>query len=207
MAISTLSQLYREKTVAAAAINILSKLQFANEAIPLMEGDSYASHPPYGSRLEWLKNGYFPVKATHYFEAREENGDWVCRVKVLGGGSEDKKTQVIHLLVQMSAGARDEMKAVSGFVDDEFGVGTWGGNQSKIFFPDGKSYDLDPRVGKKIHPGFMKIVTYEISGIKKKNYGISRAGNPKAYDPTDLSGIELAVPGEFEWFVVPVTQE
>ncbi len=207
VAISTLSKMYPGKDVAASAINILSKLQFANEAIPLMEGNSYASHPPYGSRLEWLKNGFFPVAATQYFEARDGGGDWVCRVKVLGGGNEDQKTQVILLLVQMSAGASEEMKAESAFVDDEFGVASGGGNQAKIFFSSGKSFELYPRSQNKVYPGEMKILTYEINGMKKMHYGISKPGKPKYHDPTQLDGIELSVPGKVKWHTLPVTTE
>lgn len=207
VAISTLSRMYPGKDVAADAISILSKLQFANEAIPLMEGNSYASHPPYGSRLEWLKDGYFPVAATQYFEARDKGGDWVCRVKVLGGGNRDKKTRVIFLLVQMSAGASEEMEVKSNFVDDEFGVAGGGGHQENITFSNDKSFNLEPSSQVRVYPGQMKILTFKIEGIKKMHYGISTPGVPKYHDPTDLNGIELSVPGKVEWHPLPVPGE
>ncbi len=207
VAISTLSRLYPDRDGAAAAINILSKLQFANEAIPLMEGNSYDSHPPYGSRLEWLKNGYFPVKSPYYFEAREDGGDWVSRVRVLGGGRDDKKASVVHLLVQMSPGARSEKEAVSSHVLDEFGAASGGRGPSRIIFSNGKRFDLDAKAHGKISPGFMRIVTYKIKGMKEKDFGVSTTKHPKTFDPSDLKGIIVSVPGNLKWFVVPVTVE
>lgn len=207
VAISTLAKLYPQKDGADAAINILSKLQFANEAMPLMEGGTYATHPPYGSRLRWLKNGYFPVEATHYFEARDKAGDWFCRVKVLGGGTLKNKSKVIQLLVQVSAEVNEEMKAVSSFADNEFGVGSDSGRGEKIVFTNGKNYDLVPSNREEIAPGTMKILTYGISGLKKKKYGISTPENPINCDPSKLEGLKLSIPGKVKWFMVPVVQE
>jgi len=171
-----------------------------------MEGGAYATHPPYGSRLRWLKNGCFPVTPTHYFEARDKAGDWLCRVKVLGGGTLKDKNKVIQLLVHVSAEASEDMRAVSSISDNEFGVGPGGGGEI-IVFTNGKSYNIEPSVHEKIAPGTMKILTYGISGMKKKKFGVSSPENPVNCDLSKLEGLELSVPGKVEWVMVPVVQE
>jgi len=202
VAINTLSGLYPGKNSAAAAINILSKLQFANEAIPLMESRTYADHPPYGSRLEWLKNGYFPVSSPDYFEAVEKGGDWVCRARVLGGGVEENNGKVLYLLVQMSAGARKELEAVAKFVDDEFSISDRTAEEGTIVFAGGDDFEMEPRSGEKIKPGNMKILTLDILGLKGEKYGISTTENPISHDPANLKILNFSVPGKVKWVKV-----
>lgn len=202
LAISTVSRLLPEVDTAAAGVKILSKLQFANEAMPLIQEDDYSTHPAFGSRLMALKSGFFSVEADQFFEARDESGEWVCRLKVLGGGWNDRDEAHVHLLVELSSEARSGFEVEKAGKSTEFDVRSHEG-KGKIYFSDGKKKDLLTSQEMVITPGNIGSLVFQVNGAKRENYGKSTAANPKKFDPSEVKGISLKLDQKVKWFAMP----
>ncbi len=182
-------------------LQILRKLQFANEVGSYHEESPYETHPAFGRRLAALQHGYIPVDLGRYFEVQDENGEWIARFKVMGAGWNAKGVGRLHFFGFVSPEAPESLEIrMTARTALEFGDDI--PDAGEISFPGQKPLKLLLTDEVKMEPGEMGTFVLGLDNVKSDRFGPSSKEKPRQYDPALIERVELEVKGGENWVTV-----
>ena len=192
--VTTVAELMDTERALAGATTILGKLQFAHESIPLSEADDWDTHPTLAERRELFEqDNFFVVTERRLFEARDDEGDVLYRLQILGGAHLDNDNQEIFVLVE----ATDTVNKTAKIGDlynhqRETGQLKCGSGKSK-FLHMHKSTIY-------IAPSETVVLPAIMDWVGNKDFGISDATHAYEVDPSDVVEIKFfRLPDVDEW--------
>jgi hypothetical protein len=193
--VATVAAVMGEERAQRGAASILAKLQFAHEAVPAQKADTWDTHPSLAERMDLFTEDRFFVAPDRYrFEARDDEGDLLVSVRVLGGAHLDNDNQQIYLLIE----ATDTMnKTVKVSARSEHSMEEAGSLKSAA----GKNKVLVSRdASVYIRPSAAVLAFFTLPWLEDEDYGVSTAEQAFTFDPSDLQELKIhRVPDQDQW--------
>jgi len=156
LAVQYLHQVTDSPDIVARARNILAKLQFIHEAVPVLETGKYETHPTFTSRLELFQTNRFEIAAAHEpLEIYPLDKKSLFEIRVIGK-SRDEDHTFVYLLIEGTDLVNKEWKIQNSR------------DLAKLVDGQGKSFSLrSSELYHKIDAGDVEVVKAEVGSFSK----------------------------------------